>query len=271
VSPSFSLELLDRLAKVFKDYCGVLTEEAIRKNFILIYELLDEMIVRARWWPGMAAAAERLGSRHSHHPSPHPFTLAPVPFHRVQDYGYPQSTSTEQLKMYVHNEPVPVESARAGGGGMSGTSKKTISSTAVQKPISLSTSSTGKKNEIFVDILERLTVLFNANVRSPASRGVAVAARVVSGGRWAPHDPMVTAAATPPTPPTAPHPSPAAGLRAQQHHRRQHPDEVVPQRQPGPAPGAQRGPCRGQGERVVVRGRRAGRLQLPRVRQPGRL
>lgn len=48
VSPSFSLELLDRLAKVFKDYCGVLTEEAIRKNFILIYELLDEMIVRRR-------------------------------------------------------------------------------------------------------------------------------------------------------------------------------------------------------------------------------
>ena len=46
VSPSFTLELLDRLAKVFKDYCGVLSEESIRKNFILIYELLDEMIVR---------------------------------------------------------------------------------------------------------------------------------------------------------------------------------------------------------------------------------
>lgn len=73
VSPSFTLELLERFAKVFKvshaavscpiyclranltmprlgavawqDYCGVLTEEAIRKNFILIYELLDEMMV----------------------------------------------------------------------------------------------------------------------------------------------------------------------------------------------------------------------------------
>ena len=30
--------------KVFKDYCGVLTEESIRKNFILIYELVDEMM-----------------------------------------------------------------------------------------------------------------------------------------------------------------------------------------------------------------------------------
>ena len=46
VSPGFTLELLARLAKLFKDYCGVLTEEAIRKNFVLIYELLDETLVR---------------------------------------------------------------------------------------------------------------------------------------------------------------------------------------------------------------------------------
>lgn len=46
VSPSFSVELLERMTRVFKDYCGVLTEESIRKNFILLYELLDEMIVR---------------------------------------------------------------------------------------------------------------------------------------------------------------------------------------------------------------------------------
>lgn len=45
VSPSFIIEVLERIAKVFKDYCGVLSEESIRKNFILLYELLDEMIV----------------------------------------------------------------------------------------------------------------------------------------------------------------------------------------------------------------------------------
>lgn len=44
--PSFILEILERVSKVCKDYCGVLSEESIRKNFILIYELLDEMIVR---------------------------------------------------------------------------------------------------------------------------------------------------------------------------------------------------------------------------------
>lgn len=29
-----------------QDYCGLISEEALRKNFILIYELLDEMMVR---------------------------------------------------------------------------------------------------------------------------------------------------------------------------------------------------------------------------------
>ena len=71
VSPAATIELLNRVAKVFKDYCGVLSEESIRKNFILIYELLDEMI----------------------------------------DFGYPQITSTEMLKNCIHNEPVAVAQA----------------------------------------------------------------------------------------------------------------------------------------------------------------
>lgn len=44
VSPSMIIELLNRISKVIKDYCGVLSEEAIRKNFILVYELLDEIL-----------------------------------------------------------------------------------------------------------------------------------------------------------------------------------------------------------------------------------
>ena len=35
-----------RVSQLIKDYCGVLTEEAIRKNLSLIYELLDEILVR---------------------------------------------------------------------------------------------------------------------------------------------------------------------------------------------------------------------------------
>lgn len=45
VSPSLVLELLRRIARVVKDYLGVLSEDALRKNFVLVYELLDQIIV----------------------------------------------------------------------------------------------------------------------------------------------------------------------------------------------------------------------------------
>lgn len=45
VSPSLVLELLQRIVRVTKDYLGVLNEESLRKNFVLVYELLDEMMV----------------------------------------------------------------------------------------------------------------------------------------------------------------------------------------------------------------------------------
>lgn len=51
-----------------QDYCGSVGEDAVRKNFVLIYELLDEVI----------------------------------------DYGLPQNTATEALKMFVLNDPVVV-------------------------------------------------------------------------------------------------------------------------------------------------------------------
>ena len=45
VSPSLVLELLQRIARVIKDYLGVLNEDSFRKNFVLVYELLDEVVV----------------------------------------------------------------------------------------------------------------------------------------------------------------------------------------------------------------------------------
>lgn len=126
ISPCLVVELLSRIAKVFKDYCGTLSEEAIRKNFILLYELLDEMI----------------------------------------DYGYPQVTRTENLKAFVYNEPIVV-SAVPNTGKM--INPKTASANAVHKPVIGSVNAKGKsvntnqKNEIFVDILERLNVIFNNN------------------------------------------------------------------------------------------------------------
>ena len=127
VSPSMIIELLNRVIKVFRDYCGVLDEEAIRKNFILIYELLDEAI----------------------------------------DFGYPQGTSTETLKAFVYNEPLLADAQRV---RVRSISTKITPSSSVHKPISGSNvAATGMgalrrdKNEIFVDILEHVTMLFSSS------------------------------------------------------------------------------------------------------------
>jgi AP-4 complex subunit mu-1 len=129
ISPSLTLELLNRLAKVFKDYCGILTEESIRKNFVLIYELLDEMI----------------------------------------DYGYPQITSTELLKNCVHNEAIIINNNNIISPSsmlLSMNISKTKSSAASNIPVSVGLNNKNGnkgKNEIYVDIIEKITVLFNAN------------------------------------------------------------------------------------------------------------
>eukprot|EP00429_Kryptoperidinium_foliaceum_P008853 CAMPEP_0176008610 /NCGR_PEP_ID=MMETSP0120_2-20121206/3831_1 /TAXON_ID=160619 /ORGANISM="Kryptoperidinium foliaceum, Strain CCMP 1326" /LENGTH=463 /DNA_ID=CAMNT_0017341395 /DNA_START=12 /DNA_END=1402 /DNA_ORIENTATION=- len=127
-SPVTTIELLSTIARVFKDYCGTLSEEAIRKNFILLYELLDEML----------------------------------------DFGYPQITRTQNLKSCVYNEPIVVEYI---GSTSNMVNPKTASANAVHKPVISSVNANGRKtenahnqrNEIFVDILERLNVLFSNN------------------------------------------------------------------------------------------------------------
>lgn len=122
------MQLLSKIAKVFKDYCGTLSEESIRKNFILLYELLDELL----------------------------------------DYGYPQVTQTENLKAFVYNEPIVVNKIADTGKMIN---PKTANASAVHKPVISSVDSDGRKtalsanqkNEIFVDILERLNVVFSNN------------------------------------------------------------------------------------------------------------
>ena len=173
VPPSLVLELLSRTCVTIKDYCGVLSEESLRKNLVLVYELLDEII----------------------------------------DGGYGQVTKTDALKQFVFNEPVVVESAAAArnaspAGGMLAAANKRISASVVAKPIaslgsmaSMTASSmlgamgqgggggasgggasggafdlrTGagggggqggkRRNEIFVDIMENVSMLFDASGR----------------------------------------------------------------------------------------------------------
>lgn len=120
ISPSFVLEFLRRICTIIKDYCGFLSEDVVRKNFTLIYELLDEVI----------------------------------------DYGLPQSTSTEYLKQFVLNEPtlIPQQTLQKPLFGI------TKGPTGVFKSVLETTRTDGKrKDEIFVDVVERLNCTFSAS------------------------------------------------------------------------------------------------------------
>jgi AP-4 complex subunit mu-1 len=117
VSPSYVFDLLMHVAKMIKDYCGVLTEESIRKNFVLIYEIIDEAI----------------------------------------DYGYAQSTSTDQVRPFIVNEAVAVTSSLFSFRPSFMTTSAPY--TAVQRPMT----SKKNKNEIFVDVYEKITALFNVS------------------------------------------------------------------------------------------------------------
>jgi AP-2 complex subunit mu-1 len=59
-------EFLERLRALGKSYFGKFDEEGVKNNFVLVYELLDEIL----------------------------------------DFGYPQNTETETLKMYITTEGV---------------------------------------------------------------------------------------------------------------------------------------------------------------------
>ncbi|WCJ24730.1 AP-4 complex subunit mu [Euphorbia peplus] len=126
MSPSLVLELLQRIARVIKDYLGILNEDSLRKNFVLVYELLDEVI----------------------------------------DFGYVQTTSTELLKSYVFNEPIVVDAGRLqplnpAAMFMQGT--KRMPGTAVTKSVVANEPGGRKREEIFVDIIEKISVTFSSS------------------------------------------------------------------------------------------------------------
>ncbi|KAI4337605.1 hypothetical protein L6164_016000 [Bauhinia variegata] len=126
ISPSFALELLQRIARVIKDYLGVLSEDSLRKNFVLVYELLDEII----------------------------------------DFGHVQTTSTEVLKSYVFNEPIVVDAAYLaplGPAAIFAQGTKRMPGIAVTKSVVATEPGGRKREEIFVDIIEKISITFNSS------------------------------------------------------------------------------------------------------------
>lgn len=117
-SSSYYLEILESFMKLIRDYCGVLSEEAIRKNFVLIYEIIDEMF----------------------------------------DFGFPQLKSTDHIQPFVFTVPIVI--VKQENKLKSILDHSTTGGSSSQKPIPDDKS---KKNEIYVDIIEKLTVLYNSS------------------------------------------------------------------------------------------------------------
>ncbi|KAG8459283.1 hypothetical protein KFE25_014128 [Diacronema lutheri] len=137
VCPSLVISLLTQLTKVCKDYLGVLNEEALRKNFTLVYEIADEAL----------------------------------------DYGYPQNAATTDLQAYLFNKPIPVEQPSVASVLPSfKPNPKTMASAAAHKSVVAGVQPTpfggwgarGAGNEIFIDLVDRISALITAegSVRS---------------------------------------------------------------------------------------------------------
>ncbi|KAL2863444.1 AP-2 complex subunit mu [Aspergillus lucknowensis] len=109
-------EFLYRLVLLGKSYFGKFDEEAVKNNFVLIYELLDEIL----------------------------------------DFGYPQNTETDTLKMYITTEGVksaiannPTDSSRI-------TQQATGALSWRRADVKY------RKNEAFVDVIEDVNLLMSA-------------------------------------------------------------------------------------------------------------
>jgi len=106
--------------RIIKDHCGEFTEESIKKNFVLIYEIIDEMI----------------------------------------DFGFPQLSTTEQVKQFVFNEPiVSLKNINT----IKEMFNKNVKSNENTKKSIIITNDAKSKNEIYVDIFEKVTCLFSKN------------------------------------------------------------------------------------------------------------
>ncbi|XP_074427815.1 AP-4 complex subunit mu-1, partial [Larus michahellis] len=118
-----------RLVTLLRDFCGPLSEKSVGLNFALVYELLDEML----------------------------------------DYGYVQTTSPEVLRNFMHTEPVatkPFSLLDLGSIGLFGAEtqqSKVAPSSAASRPVLPPRGEQGARNEVFLDVVERLTVVIAAN------------------------------------------------------------------------------------------------------------
>ncbi|XP_058678981.1 AP-4 complex subunit mu-1 [Ammospiza caudacuta] len=128
-SPFTVIEFLNRLVTLLRDFCGPLSEKSLGMNLGLVGELLEELV----------------------------------------DFGHIQSTSPELLRCLVHSEP---EAPRAfslldlGSVGLFGAEtqqSRVVPGGAATRPLPPPRGDQPPKSEVFVDVLERLSVVIAAN------------------------------------------------------------------------------------------------------------
>ncbi|XP_044277239.1 AP-4 complex subunit mu-1 [Varanus komodoensis] len=128
-SPFAAVEFLNRLVTLLRDYCGALNEKTVSLNFALIYEVLDELL----------------------------------------DYGYIQTTAPDVLKNFIQMEPVLsqhfslLDLSTVGLFGADTQQSKVAPSCAAARPVLPMRGEQGSRPEVFLDVVERLTVIIAAN------------------------------------------------------------------------------------------------------------
>ena len=169
-SPSLILELLLRVARVVKDYCGVLTEDALRKNAILVYELLDEMLDHGY---AQSTSTDSLKYRVTNEPAALPekgigdFAASPASARRASGAGSSRNDVAGPLAATVFAGVSAAMSGSGGGGGAvkvtgMGTADARIAADVTARSVLASRNDGGDRDEIFVDVVEKVSVTFSA-------------------------------------------------------------------------------------------------------------
>lgn len=136
-SPSIAVEMLRRCIEVFESYFDKVTEESVRDNFVIIYELLDEMV----------------------------------------DFGFPQYTEGKILKEYVTQQGFKLSSlASSSVAGLRSfatgeSSQEQMAVKALPQAVTGVNGACGwrqpgikhRKNEVFLDVVETVNLLVGAD------------------------------------------------------------------------------------------------------------
>lgn len=157
ISPSLGFELLGRIVKILKDYCGVLDEETVgvpqapsRTPSAPMHNVLL-LLPRTCIFECIGRDSRNVSLQLRLN-----FVLVYELLDEILDFGVPQGTSTELLKAFIFCEPQEVDGSNALEQGLSALAKFSLGDSKVKSAAAAhkSVASRSSRNELFVDVLE---------------------------------------------------------------------------------------------------------------------